>query len=232
MSETQNHAAPYDNGRIEVGQQLNDGTIPLFDKGPETQCIVALVTENTLDGISRQQGNADRLAACWNTLAGIPTQDLPAVRDLLQWAIGLGNLKSSIPPAVADRLRHLTPAPSAFDEILGQMVEFKYRFGSLISDLEREVMSGAPGALMDDFFLNRLDEFKTYLGSRVANECGDDPAAQEAAISSAEDWVSNNVHNDLRECIAATLWLSGAIQGAEQIRREIDTQLAAASPAP
>lgn len=96
---------------------------------------------------------------------------------------------------------------------------FKKENAALIADLHLE-MKGRANAL-SEFLLDQVGGLKSKLGSDAANAAGDDKGAQERAIEGAEAWVADNVSCQVREEIAAVLWLNGAEEGAELIRANI-----------
>ena len=75
----------------------------------------------------------------------------------------------------------------------------------------------APG--FEAFLSMHVEALSTDLASRAANAVGDDEEAQDAAISVAEDWVSNNVSADTESRLAAVLWTKGVYAGTVELLR-------------
>ena len=72
------------------------------------------------------------------------------------------------------------------------------------------------GKLAEAAHWELIDEMKGVLGSEAANNSTDSEQDQENAISSAEEWVSNNCSSGgLEEDVSMALWLRGFIAGEE-----------------
>lgn len=106
---------------------------------------------------------------------------------------------------------------SAITEFKAEFESFQEQHQALIFDLDDAISEedADAGEMLDD----AIEEIKSELAANAANEAGDDTAAQEAAISTAESWVADNLANasmDVR--IAAMLWHEGPTVGAEKLR--------------
>lgn len=87
----------------------------------------------------------------------------------------------------------------------------------LYADYLRLVV-GSSNSDVDEFFMDHVSNLKDMLGSAAANNCSDDEAEQETAISLAEEWVTDNVSPSTEMCIAAVLYVLGVEKGEEEIR--------------
>lgn len=92
---------------------------------------------------------------------------------------------------------------------------------SLYADYLRMGVGEVTGSYLEEFFMDAVSDLKDALGSTVANTCSDDESEQEAAISLAEEWVTNNVSHSSEMCIAAVLYVLGTEKGAEEIRSRL-----------
>lgn len=79
----------------------------------------------------------------------------------------------------------------------------------------------APEKDLTAFFDEMVDDLKDSLGALAANECSDDEAEQDAAITAAESWVSENISASTEKCIAAVLYVMGIEAGSVELRRRL-----------
>lgn len=99
---------------------------------------------------------------------------------------------------------------------------FKTENIGLIDDLETTIEEHLDD--FEDVLDDYADELKSLLGSSAANEAGEEDAAQESAISEAEEWVADNVSNsNLEDRIAAVLWVAGCDEGQALLRNLLQT---------
>lgn len=168
---------------------------------------------SSLDDFIRGMGNKIKCSELLGTFAS---------QDELRYDIDFVLPEESV--ALTERVVELTRPVSAInDDVLAGFKDefevFKKENATLIADLHLE-MKGRANAL-SEFLLDQVGGLKSKLGSDAANAAGDDEGAQERAIEGAEAWVADNVSCQVREEIAAVLWLNGAEEGAELIRANI-----------
>jgi len=102
----------------------------------------------------------------------------------------------------------------------GRFERFSENNRGLITDLET-VLAGSLEAV-EDVLAEAEDALKDTLGSDAANDAGDDADAQEAAITAAEQWVTDAISNGgLRARIAAVLWEEGLEEGEDLLRSKL-----------
>lgn len=71
-----------------------------------------------------------------------------------------------------------------------------------------------------DVHWNLIEEMKSVLGAEAANNSTDDEDDQEAAISDAEEWVTDNCSSGgVAEDVAMALWLKGMVEGETFLRK-------------
>lgn len=177
---------------------------------------------SSLEDFTREMGDKIKCSELLGTFAS---------KDELRYDIDFTLPEESA--ALAERVVELTRPVSAIndDVLAGFKTEFEvFKEGNaiLIADLHLE-MKGRANAL-SEFLFDQVGELKSKLGSDAANAAGDDKGAQERAIEDAEAWVADNVSCQVREEIAAVLWLNGAEEGAELIRANISKLLKGVRP--
>lgn len=103
---------------------------------------------------------------------------------------------------------------------------FKVTHAALIASLTAAFVSPASSSEFSDFHFELASDLKGFLGSKAANACSDDEEDQDAAISEAEAWVTDNVSNagGNDETVALCLWLRGLRAGQEALSELLATQ--------
>lgn len=120
----------------------------------------------------------------------------------------------------------------ACNAFLIRFLAFKATNAVLIESLTVPFRETSQSITVDDFHFDLISDLKGCLGSQCANECSDDGEdesddEQEAAISEAEEWVTDNVSNagGMEDTVALCLWLKGLKAGESDLAELLAMQL-------
>jgi hypothetical protein len=101
-----------------------------------------------------------------------------------------------------------------------ELAAIRDRSSALVRTLS-EALEGSMDAI-GDVYWEQIDELKGYLGSRAANDAGDDRQAQAQAIAQCESYVASHISNaDAPMWVTAVIAMNGEERGAEIIREAL-----------
>lgn len=88
---------------------------------------------------------------------------------------------------------------------------FKATHTELIASIADAIDAKGVSETFSEFHYDLASNLKGILGAQAANASSDVADEQEEAISSAEQWVTDNISNgaDTKDTVALALWLNG-----------------------